>query len=52
MVAMKGTGGWSEKLADSFIDARERRKTFGAKTPEEAVKIALKEAKGYVEKYG
>ena len=52
MVAMKGTGGWSEKLADTFIDGRKRRKTFGANTPEEAVKIALKEAKRYVEKYG
>lgn len=52
MVAMKGTGGWSEKLADTFIDGRERRKTIAADTPEEAVKIAIKEAKGYVEKYG
>ncbi len=52
MVAMNNTGGWAAKLADSFIDGRERRKTFGASTPEEAVKIALREAKGYVEKYG
>jgi uncharacterized protein (TIGR00725 family) len=52
MVAIQGTGGWSEKLADTFLDGRVRRKTIGAKTPEEAVKIALKEAKGYVEKYG
>lgn len=52
MIAMKGTGGWSEKLADTFIDGRQRRKTIGAKTPEEAVKIALEEAKKYVEKYG
>lgn len=52
MVAMIGTGGWSEKLANTFIDGRERRKTFGAKSPEEAVKIALSEAKGYVKKYG
>jgi hypothetical protein len=52
MVAMTGTGGWSEKLANTFIDGRKRRLTFGAKTPEEAIKIALREAKGYVEKYG
>ncbi len=52
MVAMKGTGGWSEKLAGEFIDGRERRLTFGADTAEEAVEIALREAKGYVEKYG
>ena len=52
MIAMQGAGGWSEKLADTFIDSRKRRKTFAAKTPQDAVKIALKEAKGYVEKYG
>lgn len=52
MVAIKGTGGWSEKLADTFIDSRKRRKTFGASTPEEAVEIALREAKSYAEKYG
>lgn len=52
MVAMKNVGGWSEKLADQYIDARERRLTFGANTPEEAVEIAIREAKGYIEKYG
>lgn len=52
MVAISTAGGWAAKLADDYIDARKRRKTFGAKTPEEAVKIALQEAKGYVEKYG
>jgi len=52
MVAMTNTGGWSEKLANSYIDGRKRRKTFGASTPEEAVKIAIREAKGYVKKYG
>ena len=52
MVAMTGVGGWSAKLADTFIDPRNRRKTFGAATPEEAVKIALQEAEGYVQKYG
>lgn len=52
MVAMTNTGGWAAKLADGFIDGRERRKTFGAATAEEAVEIAIREAKGYVEKYG
>ena len=52
MIAMTATGGWSAKLADSFIDGRERRKTIGASTPEEAIEIALREAKGYIEKYG
>lgn len=52
MIAIRTAGGWSEKLADTFIDSRERRKTIGVDTPEEAVKAALKEARGYVEKYG
>lgn len=52
MVAMKGVGGWSEKLAGEYIDARKRRLTFAANTPEEAVEIAIREAKAYVSKYG
>lgn len=52
MVAMTNTGGWAARLADSFIDGRERRKVLGADNPEEAIKIALREAKSYVEKYG
>ena len=52
MVAIKGTGGWAEKLADQYFDGRNRRKVIGASTAEEAVKIALTEAVGYVEKYG
>jgi uncharacterized protein (TIGR00725 family) len=51
MIAIKGYGGWSDKLADTFIDSRERRKVILAKTPEEAVKIALEEARKYKEKY-
>lgn len=52
MVAINNCGGWAEKLADQYIDSRNRRIVFGAKTPEEAVKIAIKEAKDYIEKYG
>lgn len=52
MVALRGVGGWSEKLADSYIDGRNRRIVIGADTPEEAVALAIKEAKKYVEKYG
>lgn len=51
MIAMKGMGGWSDKLADTYIDARERRFTFGADTAEEAVEIAFREAALYREKY-
>jgi uncharacterized protein (TIGR00725 family) len=52
MIALKGVGGWSEKLAGQYLDERKRRKVFAANTAEEAVKIALREAKAYVEKYG
>ncbi|MBI2590324.1 MAG: LOG family protein [Candidatus Blackburnbacteria bacterium] len=51
-VALRGTGGWADKLADEYIDGRKRRKVVGTDTPEEAVRIALEEAKKYVEKYG
>jgi uncharacterized protein (TIGR00725 family) len=51
MVVIQGTGGWSDKLANQFIDGRERRKIIATKTPEEAVKIALEEAEKYREKY-
>jgi uncharacterized protein (TIGR00725 family) len=43
MVCMKGTGGWSEKLADNFIDERKRRPCVGADTPEEAVEAAIRQ---------
>lgn len=47
IVAMKGAGGWSEKLADGYMDDRKRRYAFGASTPQEAVEIALREATSY-----
>lgn len=42
IVALAGSGGWADKLADIYIDERKRLKVVGAKTPEEAVAIALK----------
>jgi len=51
MVVISGTGGWSDKLKNTFIDKRERVMCIEAKSPEEAVKIALEEAKKYREKY-
>lgn len=41
MIVIKGTGGWSDKLADTFFDARERRRVIGATTASEAVRLAL-----------
>jgi hypothetical protein len=40
-IALIGFCGWSDKLADSFIDARNRRKVISAKTPKEAVELAI-----------
>ncbi len=50
IVILKGYGGWADKVADSYIDERKRRKTISARTPEEAVIVALEEAKKNREK--
>lgn len=42
MVVLKGTGGWSDKIADEYFDQRKRRRVIGASTPEEAVNLAIK----------
>lgn len=41
MLVIKGSGGWSDKLADTFFDERKRRRVIGVETPEEAVEIAI-----------
>ena len=41
MVAIKGTGGWADRLANQYLDKRERRKVIGVKKPQEAVKLAI-----------
>lgn len=35
-------GGWSNKLSNDYIDERKRLKCLSVKTPEEALKVALK----------
>jgi len=50
-VALKGFGGWSDKLAGEFIDERQRQQTLAAESPEEAVELAFREAANYREKY-
>ncbi len=45
MIALQGMGGWADKLAGQFFDARQHRKVIGAATPEEAVALAFREAK-------
>ena len=50
MVVLKNTGGWSDRLADSFFDNRKRRMIIGANSAEEAVALAIKEAKQKINK--
>lgn len=45
VVILKNTGGWSEKIADSFLDEREKIKFDLAATPEEAFSILLRKIK-------
>jgi uncharacterized protein (TIGR00725 family) len=42
IVAIKNTGGWSDKLVDQYLDERKRFKIKKAKTPKEAVRLILK----------
>lgn len=51
MVALKGFGGWSDKLADTYFDGRKRRKVELAKTPKEAVDLAIKLGNKYISQF-
>ena len=42
IVAIEGTGGWAEKMANQYFDARKRIKVEVAKNAKEAVSTALK----------
>lgn len=42
VVALVGTGGWADKLADTYIDERKRLKIVPSATPKEAVALAIK----------
>ena len=44
VIVLSGTGGWADKLDNTYLDARDRLKILGAKTPEEAVSLAIVEA--------
>ena len=52
IVAIENTGGWTDRLANRFIDERNRQKVYGVKTPEEAVELAIKLGREYQKKYG
>jgi uncharacterized protein (TIGR00725 family) len=45
IVVIESSGGWSEELAGRFLDGRERMRIESARTPEQAVSLALKLAK-------
>jgi uncharacterized protein (TIGR00725 family) len=45
IVGLTGAGGWSDKLAGQYIDARNRQLVQAASTAKEAVELALKSAK-------
>ncbi|MBP7774939.1 hypothetical protein KA078_04065 [Candidatus Woesebacteria bacterium] len=51
MVALTGYGGWSDKLANTYFDGRQRRKVIAARSPDEAVKFAFEEGKKYRAKF-
>ena len=42
VVVLKGSGGWADKLADQYMDARKRLKSVSAKTAKDAVVSAIK----------
>lgn len=53
MVAMRNTGGWSDKMADKYFDGRgeereDRHKVYGADTTDEAVEIAFQKGMEYL----
>ena len=45
VVVLENTGGWSEKLAGRYLDARKRIKIEAAKDPKSAVELAIGLAK-------
>jgi uncharacterized protein (TIGR00725 family) len=50
IVCLTGFGGWSDRLAGTFLDRREREQCICAATAEEAVKLALEEGKKYLKR--
>lgn len=48
VVVIDKSGGWAEKLANEYLDSRKRIKIEVAKTPQEAVEVALKLSKNKI----
>ncbi len=51
MVALKGYGGWTDKLSGQYLDDRKRRKILLTNNPKEAVEKAFCAAEKYRKKY-
>ena len=51
IIVLEDTGGWAQKLSNTYLDTRNRQKAIGVKTPEEAVEKAINLGKEYLEKY-
>jgi len=51
MIGIEGVGGWSDTLANTYIDDRKRRKVIGASSAVAAVEIAFREAAQYRSNY-
>lgn len=47
IVGLKGYGGCTDEYVGRFVDSRKTVKVFEARTPKEAVKLALREGNGY-----
>lgn len=43
VIVLEGSGGWADKLANTYLDCRKRIKIEAAKNPKEAVQLALKQ---------
>jgi len=51
IIMLTGLGGWADKLAGQYLDARNRQMAHAAETPEKAVEIAFREAAKYRERH-
>ncbi len=51
IIVIEGTGGWADQLANKYLDARNRQKTNGVKTPEQAITLAIELGTQYLQKY-
>lgn len=43
IVGLRGSGGWTDKLVDSYLDDRKIVKVIGGNSPKEVVDIAIKQ---------